>query len=750
MQTDTTHTVFQYAVAFVTRTNRPLFVTGKAGTGKTTFLRYIRENCYKKMAVVAPTGVAAINAGGTTIHSFFQLPLGMYIPSHPEQWGGGDSYIYNKNQLLAKLHLNKSKRELIRELDLLVIDEVSMVRADLLDAVDVVLRSVRRRPEIPFGGVQMLYVGDLFQLPPVVRDNEKELFQAAYKSPFFFDASAVREQPPVYLELKKIYRQRDPSFIRLLNNIRNSCCSEQDVQLLHQYYQPGYTPSAEEGYITLTSHNYKADAINQKQLSALPGKIHEYGAAIEGEFSESAYPAPRVLRLKEGAQIMFIKNDKGETRRYYNGKIGFVRRIDEKKKSVFISFPDEPGALELELETWSNIRYTYDPSKDEIKEEEIGTFTQFPIRLAWAVTIHKSQGLTFDKAIVDAGSSFAAGQVYVALSRLTSLQGLILRSPIAMRNIFTDAQVLEFSARETSEEAARQMLRAEEQNFIHRTLAGVFDWKKIVEKTQQCIMQWNVKSRSGKTKEMAFLHRIKQAVLEQQQVADKFLMQLDRLFSEKDTGYDHLHDRVDKGASWFATTTAQSITELQSAMQDLKGKSGNKKYLNVLGDLLLVFFRQEARLKQVAVVTEALQQSLGREELMERVKVLHHPAVPDISAYVQPAPKEKGDTRQISLRLYKEGRTIAEIASDRNLTTSTIEGHLLTFIATGEVNIEDLVSPGKLKPIMLMLQEEPGVHAADIREKLGNDYSYTEIKAARIHWQNQRADHRREVNKGDH
>jgi hypothetical protein len=736
MQTDTTNTIFQQAVAFVTQTNKPLFLTGKAGTGKTTFLRYIRENCYKKLAIVAPTGVAAINAGGTTIHSFFQLPIGMFIPAQPEQWGGGDSYVYNANQLLGRLRLTRQKRELIRQIDLLVIDEVSMVRADLLDAVDVVLRSVRQRADMPFGGVQMLYVGDLFQLPPVVRENEKELFHTAYKSAFFFDAAAVRKQPPVYLELKKIYRQRDELFIEVLNHIRNGCCTTGDLDLLHAYYKPGYSPASEEGYITLTSHNYKADAINKKQLSALPGKTCRYTARVEGEFSESAYPAPSTLELKEGAQVMFIKNDKGETRRYYNGKIGIVKRIDEKKESVIIAFQGEPGGLELELETWSNIRYTYEAGKDEIHEEEIGTFTQFPIRLAWAVTIHKSQGLTFEKAVVDAGSSFAAGQVYVALSRLTSLQGLVLRSPISQHHIFTDPQVLEFSASETSEEAVGEMLRAAEKDFVRRALTEVFDWKRMVGKNLHFIQEWGRKLVLGGEEEMAFVNLMRQAVLEQQGVADKFVTQLEKVFSAPHTDYGYLHDRMGKAAAWFTGSLEGCIRSIRLRMEGVKAGRKNKKYLKGLEDLLIAYLWQNARLEQAPCVTEALSQALPREELMGRIRKLYHPDVPDVSAYL-PKPPEKGDTKRISLTLYKQGESIDQIAARRNLSRNTIEGHLLTFIPSGEVNVHDLVAEDKLNRIVLMLKEDAGAYASVIREKLGNHYSYSEIKAARLYWQKQ-------------
>ena len=315
---DLSNSVFQKAVAFVNQTGRHLFLTGKAGTGKTTFLKYIKENSLKKMAVVAPTGVAAINAGGVTIHSFFQLPFGSFIPEQTNNWQAFDGRTNNSQSLLKNMRMTSARRNLLRELDMLIIDEVSMLRADVLDMIDVVLRHVRRQPLIPFGGLQMIYIGDLFQLPPVVKNDEWELLRPYYKSPFFFDAQSLKQSIPVFIELKKIYRQSDHHFISILNNIRNNCCTEADMQELHRFYKPGYEPQKEENYITLTSHNAKADTINENQLAKLKGKKHQFEAEISGEFYENMYPVEKQVSLKQGAQIMFIKNDKGEARRFYN------------------------------------------------------------------------------------------------------------------------------------------------------------------------------------------------------------------------------------------------------------------------------------------------------------------------------------------------------------------------------------------------------------------------------------------------
>ncbi|HVG40960.1 MAG TPA: AAA family ATPase, partial [Chitinophagaceae bacterium] len=362
--------LFSLAAGFVNQTVQHIFITGKAGTGKTTFLKYIKENSFKRLAVVAPTGVAAINAGGVTMHSLFQLPLGIYLPTKQPIPADYSTEINNEHTLLKNIRIGSSKRELLRELELLIIDEVSMVRADMLDAIDAILRSYRRMPNVPFGGVQLLYIGDLFQLPPVANNKEWNLLKEYYKSPFFFDSLVLQQSPPVYIELKKIYRQTDEAFIHILNNIRNNACTKNDLDQLHQHYKPGFIAdhsSLKKGeipYITLTSHNAKADAINKAELAKLPGKLHSFEGTVKGDFNEKSYPVDKTVMLKEGAQIMFIKNDKGEVRRFYNGKIGTVKRVDGEK--IFVTFPGEEGELELEKETWKNIRYEYDKEKESI------------------------------------------------------------------------------------------------------------------------------------------------------------------------------------------------------------------------------------------------------------------------------------------------------------------------------------------------------------------------------------------------
>ena len=404
---------YRLAEEFALHTGRSIYLTGKAGTGKTTFLRRLRSITRKQTAVVAPTGVAAINAGGVTMHSFFQLPFGPFVPTPA-----------GRNQLIGQLHMQANRRRVLRELELLVIDEVSMVRADTLDMVDTILRHVRFRPAEPFGGVQVVFIGDLFQLSPVVTDQEWRILAPYYPTPYFFHSLAVRQQPPVHIELDHIFRQSNADFIRVLNEVRGNSLSPHGLALLQSRYDPAFTPPEGDTYITLTTHNYKADRINAAELDKLPGPPTRFHAQVKGEYPEKSYPAEATLELKEGAKVMFLKNDTETPRRYFNGKIGVVEEMDD--DGITIRCPGDDAPILVQRDTWRNIRYTTDPATQQIEEKELGTFTQYPLRLAWAITIHKSQGLTFDKAVIDADDAFAPGQVYVALSRCRSLEGLVL------------------------------------------------------------------------------------------------------------------------------------------------------------------------------------------------------------------------------------------------------------------------------------------------------------------------------------
>ncbi|MEO5646786.1 MAG: helix-turn-helix domain-containing protein [Chitinophagaceae bacterium] len=734
MHPDPTNTIFQKAVSFVLQTNRSLFITGKAGTGKTTFLKYIKDLGYRKMAIVAPTGVAAINAGGVTIHSFFQLPIGPFIPTIKNAWGNYNGEMNNPLSLLQNLRLNKEKIKLIRELELLVIDEVSMVRADLLDAIDTVLKHVRQKPDLPFGGLQLVLIGDLFQLPPVVKNNEWDLIKEYYSSPFFFEALALKAMPPLYLELKKIYRQKDDDFIALLNNVRNNTCSSSDLEFLHRYYRPGFIPQKGDNYITLSSHNEKADRINQRELEQLPGRIFTFEATIEGAFYENSFPAEKTLFLKSGAQIMFIKNDTGEDRRYFNGKIGLIKSINN--ESIFITFPNGDPDLELERETWENIKYNYNKESDKIEEDKQGSFIQYPIRLAWAITIHKSQGLTFEKAIIDAGSSFAAGQVYVSLSRLTGLDGLVLYSRIEPGCITTDLRVLRYIQNEIAEEDLDNILEVEQRKYVHQSIVQGFTWEKLVETMENHLEAYAHRQMLNKADLVARSIRLQETVIEQAGIATKFRRQLESLLlNSGDDNFANLNTRTAAAGNFFIKEINEKfLAPLDAQLKVAKTQPRIKKYLNSLLDLQLLFERKKNLINQAMKVAEALYTSKSLPDLLEMLRQ-DDKSLPIISRLTIPTKEKtiKGDSGRLSLQLFKEGKSIPDIAEQRMIAISTVMQHLSAFIITGEIDITDLVPVEKLGKILAVINAEPGIFSSVYKEKLGEGFEYGEIRAVMVY-----------------
>ncbi|MBP9070494.1 MAG: AAA family ATPase, partial [Bacteroidia bacterium] len=462
------------ASKFINQTNRHVFLTGKAGTGKTTFLKHIIKHTHKKAAIVAPTGIAAINAGGTTIHSMFNIPFGSFVPTQ-NYTQKNNSYIQvtDRHKLFKTQFINNNKRAIIRELELLIIDEVSMLRADVLDAIDAVMRHVRGKSYLPFGGVQVLFIGDMYQLPPVVKDNEWQVLGEFYKSIYFFDAQVLQNEPPIYIELDKIYRQNNPEFITVLNNLRNNTITKNDTDILNKYYKPNFKQTVNDNYITLTTHNRKADLINKSFLSELKSPSFFYEAQIKGEFPDNMFPIEKTLELKMGSQVMFLKNDLSGEQKYFNGKLAKV--VELTTKEIHVEFEDGKR-LKLDEYTWENKKYVLDAGTNEIKEETVGQFIHFPIKLAWSITVHKSQGLTFDKAIIDVVDAFAPGQVYVALSRLRDLSGLILTSPINFTSISSDIKISEFSGTKDLQHDLGVQLANETTKFLKYYLNFCYDF----------------------------------------------------------------------------------------------------------------------------------------------------------------------------------------------------------------------------------------------------------------------------------
>lgn len=530
--------IFETAERFVKWTGRSVFLTGKAGTGKTTFLRYMTETVGKRFVVLAPTGVAAINAGGSTIHSFFQLPLCPYLPDVKE--------LVTEYQMPEKYRsLKKERVKIIRTLDLLIIDEISMVRADLLDAVDMTLRRYRRNDK-PFGGVQLLMIGDAQQLSPVVRENERHYMAQVYPSPYFFHSKALQKLDYVTIELQKVHRQKDERFLEILNAIRENRTDQKTLDSLNARVN-AFSGNDEEEVIRLTTHNAQADEVNARKLAELPGEAYEFAADIDGDFPENIYPADEVLTLKKGAQVMFIRNDSnGE---YYNGKIG---KIEEIGPGGVVSVADSDGGLVTVAPVdWENSQYVLDEETKEIRQSIAGTFRQIPLRIAWAITIHKSQGLTFDKVIIDAGAAFAFGQVYVALSRCRSLEGISLDTPVRSSSIYSDMHVADFNASMPSAESVLERLGDEEKAYHFNLLREVFDLESLCIRLGLLKKLWREHlSELYSSEYQNLMQRIDKAE-EARKTADAFRAQITRIEAARMENDSFLNERLKKASEYF-------------------------------------------------------------------------------------------------------------------------------------------------------------------------------------------------------
>jgi len=524
---------------FVRYTRRNIFLTGKAGTGKTTFLHRLKSTLSKRMIVTAPTGVAAINAGGVTLHSFFQIPFGPYIP-------GSDI-----ERQLEQRRFSKEKIGIFKRLDLLVIDEISMVRADLLDSVDAVLRRYKQR-HLPFGGVQLLMIGDLHQLSPVVKDDEWRLLKNYYHSCYFFSSNALRQAQLITVELQHIYRQSDAEFIRLLNRVRENRVDAEVLQALNARYIQGFEPDKNDDYITLTTHNRSADTINTRHLEALQSKSITFPASVEGDFPEYNYPTAATLTLKVGAQVMFVRNDASAEKLYFNGKIGKIIRIDAQK--IAVKCPDDSDEVLVEPSTWENINYTWNEKAGEIDAQVIGKFTQYPLRPAWAITIHKSQGLTFERAIIDANAAFSHGQVYVALSRCKTFQGMVLSTPISRSAIKTDAAVAGFVEQASRNPATPEQLNAGKIEYQQKLLLDCFDFQALVSDLTKLVRRLSEHHQQLQFSGIDAVIKMERQVIDEVIiVADKFRRQLQSLFAPETAPENdaRIQERVRKASHYF-------------------------------------------------------------------------------------------------------------------------------------------------------------------------------------------------------
>lgn len=751
------------ASKFIDHTNRHIFLTGKAGTGKTTFLKHIVESTHKKTVIAAPTGIAAINAGGVTIHSLFQLPFGSFIPfNQPASANNQNQKINDPRSVIKNLQMHDNKRKLLRELELLIVDEVSMLRSDLLDAIDTVLKYVRRKNYLPFGGVQVLFIGDLLQLPPVVKSEEWAILKDFYKSPYFFDALVLQQVKPVYVELDKIYRQADEEFISLLNNLRNNTVSRLDIDLLNKYYKPGFKAPANENYITLTTHNYKALEQNKKMLQELKGRVHKYEAEIEDEFSEYAYPVERTLELKEGAQVMFVKNDPTGAQRFFNGRISVVKKLSE--DSITVEF-ENGETLEVEKYKWENIKYTVNGTTNEIEEQIVGAFTQYPLKLAWAITVHKSQGLTFDKAVIDIGQAFAPGQVYVALSRLRSLQGLVLTSPVNFASLTEDKVVAGFSKTKHEQEDPAELLKKETILFLRSYVTENFNLAYLVEQFDEHALSYaRDEKRSAKQKHHKWAVDLSDKIHALKVPAEKFIRHLGGIIDGQENGFLNLaYKRLQAANGYFAPLLKEISKAILTKIEKVKNEKKIKNYTRELFELEVNVYGQLKRMNKAEVIcasalggeeSELKERKLGYDA--ERNEILLHLLQP----VKQPAEQEKkeenetdakaitkkdrkkrepknavpkkakGDTQKETLRLFKEGKTIEEIAKLRSMAATTIEGHLATFVAKGQLDVSSFVSADKIKTIVAAAKELDTFNLGPLKNHLGQDFSYGEIRMA--------------------
>jgi GTPase SAR1 family protein len=809
----------QLAFDFIQFTNRNVFLTGKAGTGKTTFLHNLKRSSPKRMIVVAPTGVAAINAGGVTIHSFFQLAFHPHIPSSPEE----PSQV-GRSLASGNFKMSREKVNIIKSLDLLVIDEISMVRADLLDAVDSILRRYKNHL-LPFGGVQLLMIGDLQQLAPVVKDEDWEILGKYYHTAFFFGSLALQQTDYITIELRHVYRQKDLSFITLLNKIRDNQLDSAALQELNKRYDPEFDPDSNGGYITLTTHNAQAQSLNDSRLLKLPGKVRTFKAKVKDDFPEFAYPTAFELHLKTGAQVMFVKNDISKEKLYFNGKIGKIVDIDE--DVITVQCPDDADNIQVEKVEWQNMKYTLDDETKEIQETVIGTFTQYPLKLAWAITIHKSQGLTFDKVIIDARAAFAHGQVYVALSRCRTLEGIVLSTPVSQRGIITDPTVSGFVGEIEKNHPDQDVLIKSRKIYQHFLLKELFDFSPIQKQAYYCL-------KLVKEHRAGILGNIESdlpAVIEQIKndltgVSGKFYPQLHNLILSGDNAETNLflQERVSKACSFFTGKIADSVQQkldniqwqsdnkeirksVTEAMERLRNEIGLKYLcLQSCTNGFIIRTYLEAKAKS-AIETPAVKAKPARpvddfsgivrhpglfnklkawrDRKALETKLPHYMILPQktmaalvtflpqsqealvkvkgmgkkkseqfgsellgiIQTYIienkiesssiplqveRPAAKQKKDTRLLSFNLYKEGKTVEQIARERDMAVSTIDGHLAHFVGTGELSVNDFV-PSDLTALIAENIDDNDFRMGPVKSALGDQISWSELRYVMKH-----------------
>ena len=737
----------EYILTLVNQTNRNIFLTGKAGTGKTTLLHKIINTCYKNTVVVAPTGIAALNAGGVTIHSMFQLPFASFLPtlSNPPIV---NEFLRFENRFSLRKHfqMHKNKQQVIRNMELLIVDEVSMLRADVLDAMDYMLQFIRKDKR-PFGGVQVLFIGDLLQLPPVVKQEEWEVLKHYYKGMYFFQSEVITQNPLLYVELETIYRQTDKLFISILNHLRENQLTSEDIKQLEKYVQPDFPKKHLKDYITLTTHNAKADAMNQREMSKLSSPLFSYEADIVDDFPEYLYPIEKVIQLKEGARVMFIKNDISGEHLFFNGKMGTVVSLSEGEITVKL---DGGRVINVERYEWENVRYKLNETTKDIEEERLGSFTQYPLRLAWAITIHKSQGLTFEKAILDLASVFASGQAYVAFSRLRSLDGLVLLSSVSANGINNNGEVIGYAENKASEKEVQTACYTGKTEFLQENILNTFQWNTLLE---EWVLHRNSYSGEIGNKNLYKDWASQQLVRVQElvTVSEKFIKQLRTLFNNA-TDVQHIFERVAKGITYFTPLLEQLWYEVLLVEGKIANQKKVKQFFTELKELdnsLSETLKKLFRLEQMIQLAQS-DQPFDKEKIHSaKLETLYTELTGKINnilknekLFIGEYPlskddkpkKEKRSTYDITLQLWKEGKTVAEIAKERTLSQATIYSHIAKCIEQDKIAITEVLPEKTINELNTIFKEnEELTTLKSLYEKTEERYSWDELRLFRAY-----------------
>jgi len=744
---------------FINGTSGHIFLTGKAGTGKTTFLRMLANRTHKNFIVVAPTGIAALNAGGVTIHSQFLLPPGTYLPERELSSGMiAQPGVHSQSDLARRHPLNQIRKGVLRSIDLLVIDEVSMLRADLLDAIDYRLKAAKGNYRIPFGGAQLLLIGDLYQLPPVVKREEDIIMKRYYPSPWFFESRALKSAGFVFVELDKIYRQQDDVFIQLLNNLRNNITTQDDLQLLNKSFKSPDEIKGLKDVVTLTTHNFKADELNQQALKELTTPSFFYDAIIDGDFLDHQAPVLKRMELKVGTQIMFIKND-NESSMYFNGKLATVVSLNN--EDVVVELSGTQTQYTLRRETWVNRKYMINEQTKELEEEVIGEFVQFPIRLAWAITVHKSQGLTFERAIIDVGQAFADGQVYVALSRLRSLDGLILRSRINPNVISTDKDVVIFSNENHKPEILHVTLLEGQKKYLREMLILTFDFEDILRQLYALKKEYELSLADSEESMQDVATVIINAFHGEIENTKKFRGQILSLLESSEN--EKLFDRLNKGSEYYVDFIVANLRKLLQHMAELSNAKRVKTYLTDLNEIDQAISKKWMEILKISTLAKSIlsgENLTSVSDLTNKIKAKRQSLLMEMevfriaskSALKVKKKKDSSETKKEkkkkkektgmsetvveSLKLLRSGKSIAEIAAVRSFTEGTIESHLQKAVELGELNVADCMEAPMVDAIRSIWKnvdsEKP---LTEIYAAHDGKYTYNQLRMVRSEMQ---------------